>query len=169
MFANFILPELDHKCSEVFEFEISENEAIKQSIRLPGSKTEKNLKTSCVFKTQTSIEEVLICKKERLRESGRLYLSQTIQIQLCLCNLTELCRAQLWQGGNQPVVQSNHVGHLSDRVQRVHEGLPQLPCLPGLHQRQEPRRGGAGRGEPAATVAHGEGGALHEHPACRGS
>lgn len=67
MFANFILPELDHKCSEVFEFEISENEAIKQSIRLPGSKTEKNLKTSCVFKTQTSIEEVLICKKERQR------------------------------------------------------------------------------------------------------
>lgn len=40
MFANFILPEFDHKCSEVFEFEISEDEAINQSIRLPDSKTE---------------------------------------------------------------------------------------------------------------------------------
>lgn len=28
MFANFILPELNHKCSEVFGFEISENKAI---------------------------------------------------------------------------------------------------------------------------------------------
>lgn len=57
-----------------------------QSIRLPGSKTEKDLKTSCVFKTQTTIEEVLICKKEGLRESGHFYLSQTIQIQPCLCS-----------------------------------------------------------------------------------
>lgn len=28
VFANFILPELNHKCSEVFGFEISENKAI---------------------------------------------------------------------------------------------------------------------------------------------
>lgn len=46
MFANFILPELDHKCSEVFEFEISENKAI---IILPGSKTEKDLKNQLCF------------------------------------------------------------------------------------------------------------------------
>lgn len=97
VFANFILPELVHKCSELFEFEISENKAIKQSIsiRLPGSKTEKDLKTSCVFKTQTTIEEVVTCKKEGLRESDHLYLSQTIQIQLCLCKpRCELHRAQ---------------------------------------------------------------------------
>lgn len=46
----------------MFEFEISENKAI---TRLPGSKTEKDLKTSCVFKTQTTTEEILICKKRK--------------------------------------------------------------------------------------------------------
>lgn len=88
-----------------------------------------------------------------------------------VCQLTQSrlgCRAAVWVPKlGAPGVQSRPVGPLADRVQRVHEGLPQLPCLPGLHQRQEPRRGRAGGGESPAAVPHGEGRALHEHPASR--
>lgn len=56
-----------------------------------------------------------------------------------------------------------------DRVQREHEGLPQLSGLLGLRQCKKPGGGGAGGGEPPEAVQAGQGRAVHEHPAGGGS
>lgn len=68
--------------------------------------------------------EVLICKKKDWENMVICVSARWFEIALSVQLQFELHRLQLCQVWNRPMVQSNNIGHISDRVQWVHEGLP---------------------------------------------